>query len=372
MNVYFDNAATSRPKPACVGDAMAHALLHAGNPARGGHIAAVTADRILWETREALADFFDCENPQNVIFTSNCTESINYVLHGMLAKAGHIVVSDHEHNAVMRPLTEWRIPYTVAPITAGDTAATVAAFERAIRADTRLIFCVHASNVTGQIMPIRALAEMAHRRRLLMAVDAAQTAGLLPVSLKNDGVDLLCMPGHKGLLGPAGTGALIASHNLPLIPLKAGGTGSLSRLFHQPAEWPERLESGTPNLPGIAGLGAAVRWLKPRREALAAHEWRVAGGLWDGLSAIPSVRLYSARPTPDRVVPLVLFAVDGESSEETADRLATRGFAVRAGLHCAPTAHRAIGTETVGAVRASVGFTTTPADVAAFCKAVRG
>ena len=372
MNLYFDNAATSRPKPTCVGDAMAHALLHAGNPGRGGHHAAMLAARILWDTREALADFFECDNPQNVIFTCNCTESINCALHGILAKFGHIVVSDLEHNAVMRPLTEWRIPYTVVPTEPGDTAATVAAFERAIRADTRLIFCTHASNVTGQILPIRALAEMAHRHRILLAADAAQTAGILPLSLRNDGVDLLCMPGHKGLLGPSGTGVLIASQNLPLIPLKAGGTGSSSLLFQQPDEWPERLESGTPNLPGIAGLGAAVRWLKPRKEALAAHEFQVAGALWDGLATVPSVRLYSGRPSPDRVVPLVLFSVEGESPERTAERLSARGFAVRAGLHCAPTAHRKLGTESVGAVRASVGFTTSLADVAAFCKAVKG
>ena len=370
MNTYFDNAATSRPKPACVGDAMAHALLQAGNPGRGGHRAAMLAANILWDTREALADFFGCDNPQNVIFTANCTESINCVLHGILSRTGHAVVSDVEHNAVMRPLTEWRIPYTVAETFPNDPAATVAAFEAAIRPDTRLIVCTHASNVTGEIQPIRALARMAHSHNLPLAVDAAQTAGTVPISLKADGVDFLCMPGHKGLLGPSGTGVLISSQKIPLIPLKAGGTGSASLLLRQPSEWPERMESGTPNLPGIAGLGAAVRWLRPRQRALAEHEWQVAGRLWDGLASIRGVTLYSARPSPDRVVPLVLFSVAGETPEQTAERLAERGWAVRAGLHCAPAAHRKLGTSHVGAVRASVGFTTTLADATAFCRAV--
>lgn len=370
MNLYFDNAATSRPKPVCVGDAMAHALLQAGNPGRGGHRAAMLAANILWDTREALAAFFGCENPQNVIFTSNCTESINCVLHGVLSRAGHVVISDLEHNAVMRPLTEWRIPYTVAKTAVGDTAATVAAFEAAIRPDTRLIFCTHASNVTGNILPIRALGRMAHSHNLPLAVDAAQTAGTVPISLVEDEVDFLCMPGHKGLLGPSGTGVLISSQKIPLLPLKTGGTGSSSLLFQQPSTWPEQMESGTPNLPGIAGLGAAVRWLTPRQKTLAAHEWQMAAMLWDGLSAARSVTLYSGRPAPGRVVPLVLFSVAGKTPEQTAERLAERGIAVRAGLHCAPTAHRKLGTVATGAVRAAVGFTTTPADTAYFCKVV--
>ena len=161
-----------------------------------------------------------------------------------------------------------------------------------------------------------------------------------------------------------------SGQKIPLIPLKAGGTGSASLLLRQPTEWPERMESGTPNLPGIAGLGAAIRWLRPRQRALSEHEWQVAGRLWDGLASIRGVTLYSARPSPDRVVPLVLFSVAGETPEQTAERLAERGWAVRAGLHCAPAAHRKLGTSHVGAVRASVGFTTTLADATAFCRAV--
>ena len=363
MNLYFDNAATTRPKPACVGDAMARALIACGNPGRGGHVYAMNAAKVMWEAREAAAAFFGLSEPENVIFTMNCTESINAVLRGALKKGEHVLVSDVEHNAVMRPLTEWNVPHTVVPTVAGDAAATVAAFEAAIQPQTRLIFCTHASNVSGEILPIAALGELAARRGLALAVDGAQSAGVLPVDMQKDGVDFLCLPGHKGLYGPSGTGLLLSSQKLPLSPLAAGGTGSESLRLTQPEDWPERMESGTPNVVGVAGLRAALRWLLPRREAVAAHEFALARRLWEGLCATEGVRVYTPRPDPERCVPLVLFTVEGETSEQTAERLGRCGAAVRAGLHCAPAAHRKLGTLPDGAVRAAPGAFTAAADV---------
>ncbi len=371
MNAYFDNAATTRPKPACVGDAMARALIACGNPGRGGHVYAMNAARVMWETRELAAEFFGLENPENVIFTLNCTESINTVLRGALKKGEHVLVSDVEHNAVMRPLHEWRIPHTVVRTVPGDDAATVAAFAAAIRPHTRLILCTHASNVTGQILPIRAIGELARRHGLALAVDAAQTAGVLPVHMLDDHVDFLCMPGHKGLYGPSGTGLLLSSQNLPLTPLKVGGTGSQSLRFEQPAEWPERMESGTPNVVGIAGLRAAMKWLLPRREAVAGHEFAVGKRLWETLRDTVGVTVYTACPSPGRCVPLVLFRVAGESPEATAERLGKAGIAVRAGLHCAPSGHRKLGTLPDGGVRAAPGAFTALQDIDGFCRCVK-
>ena len=363
MNLYFDNAATSRPKPACVGDAMARALIACGNPGRGGHAYAMNAARVMWEAREAAASMFGLSNPENVIFTLNCTQSINMVLAGALYPGDHVVVSDVEHNAVMRPLTEWRIPYTAVRTVAGDTAATVAAFEAAIRPTTRLIFCTHASNVTGEILPIAALGELAQRRGLALAVDGAQSGGILPLHMERDHVDFLCLPGHKGLYGPSGTGLLLSSQKLPLAPLFVGGTGSHSLQMTQPESWPERMESGTPNVVGVAGLGAALRWLSPRRESVAAHEFAQGKRLWERLSAVRGVRVHTACPSPKTTVPLVLFSVDGESSEQTAERLGQCGVAVRAGLHCAPTGHRKLGTLPDGGVRVAPGAFTAAEDV---------
>lgn len=370
MNLYFDNAATSRPKPACVGDAMARALIACGNPGRGGHVYAMTAARVMWEAREIAAEMFGVENPENVIFTSNCTESINAVLHGALKKGEHVVVSDVEHNAVMRPLHEWRIPHTVVRTVPGDPAATVAAFAAAIRPHTRLIFCTHASNVTGEILPIRAIGGLAHSRGLALAVDGAQAAGILPLHMGEDHVDFLCLPGHKGLYGPTGTGLLLSSGNLPLIPLKVGGTGNLSLSPAQPEAWPERMESGTPNVVGVAGLRAAMQWLLPRRERIAAHEFALGEQLWDTLCRTPGVTVFTERPCARRCMPLVLFRVVGESSEATAERLGKAGVAVRAGLHCAPAGHRKLGTLPDGGVRAAPGAFTTAADVERFCQCV--
>ena len=371
MNLYFDNAATTRPKPACVGDAMARALIACGNPGRGGHVYAMTAARVMWEARELAAAFFGLENPENVIFTLNCTESINMVLHGALKKGEHVVVSDVEHNAVMRPLNEWHIPHTVVRTVPGDAVATTAAFAAAIRPQTRLIFCTHASNVTGQILPIRAIGELAHRRGLAFAVDAAQTAGVLPIHMREDHVDFLCVPGHKGLYGPSGTGLLLSSQNLPLEPFKVGGTGSQSLLPQQPDEWPEHMESGTPNVVGIAGLKAAINWLRPRQEAIASHEFALGKRLWEMLRSTDGVTVFSECPSPGRCVPLVLFRVEGEDSEATAERLGKAGVAVRAGLHCAPAGHRKLGTLPDGGVRAAPGAFTAAEDVDRFCRFVK-
>ena len=351
--IYLDNAATTYPKPPSVPMAVSDAFRRYGaNPGRGRHPMAMASAEQVFACREEAARLFGAADPLHVVFTAGCTASLNTVIHGLLGGGGHVVISDLEHNAVIRPLHAIDgVTVTEAEVTEGDEERTLAAFRRAIRPQTRLILCTHASNVTGTRLPIRRIGALAHECGIPFAVDAAQSAGVLPVNVAADHVDFLCVPGHKGLYGPMGTGLLICG-DVPLRPLMQGGTGSVSRSPIQPSDLPDRLESGTLAGPSICGLLAGLRFVRRQgTECIAAHETTVMRRFYDVVAGEPSVRLYTARPDITRAVPLVTLCVEGQSSEQTAAYLADAGVAVRAGLHCAPSAHRRLGTLQSGAVR---------------------
>ncbi len=351
--IYWDNGATTWPKPLSVRRAAWQAFsLYGANPGRGGHQMALRTAEQVYGCREELAAFFGLADPTGVIFTAGCTASLNMVIQGLLRNGGSAVISDLEHNAVLRPLHA--LPpegsrYSVAAWSA-DEEQTVENFRRAIRPDTRLLICSHASNVFGVALPIRRLAALAHAHGLLFCVDAAQTAGLLPLDMERDGIDYLCIAGHKGLYAPMGIGVLLCRDH-SLSPLLQGGTGSFSRHPEQPRELPDRLESGTPNVPGICGLRAGLQFVREiGREHLYAHELRLTKRLYDGLVALPGVRLYTPRPQPGSA-PVLSVNVQGLSSEALAVLLGQQGIAVRAGLHCAPLAHRHFDTFPDGTAR---------------------
>lgn len=367
--IYFDNAATTYPKPQSVLRALnTAAVRYSANPGRAGHKLAVETAEQVFQARETVAEFFELEHCENVIFTKNCTEALNTVLKGLARTGGHFVCSDLEHNAVARPLEALRLQgvcsYTAAAV--GETEAqTIESFKKCLRPNTIAIVCTGASNVFGKILPIQALARLAHQHGVYMVVDAAQTAGILPISLKNDGIDFLCAPGHKGLYGVMGTGVLLCNCDAVLKPLTEGGTGVLSAQLTQPDAYPERLESGTLNVPGILATAQGVKFVNRYGTArLYDKEMRHILHIYNALREMPNVELYDDFSAENAAyVPLLSLNVRGLHSEETAKRLSEANIAVRAGLHCAVFAHRAYKTEARGTVRVCPSVFTTEKDV---------
>ena len=371
--IYLDNAATTYPKPPSVLAAMVRGMERfGGNPGRGGHPLSLAAAEEVWACREAAARLFHSDTPERVVFTQNCTMSLNMALKGLLANGGHAVCSDVEHNAVMRPLHALSVAgvasFSAVETDPDDAEKTVENFRRAITPDTTVLCCTACSNVTGQGLPIRALGALARERTLAFVVDGAQAAGTLPLDMKRDNVDFLCLPGHKGLYGPMGTGLLLCSDRYPLATWMEGGTGSQSLSFYPPDELPERLECGTLNVPGICGLRAGMEFAEKRGVAyIHEKERRVMMPLRDELAANPRVTVCSAPLSPQNA-PLVTFTVDGVPSERVAEALAVAGVAVRAGYHCAPTAHAKCDTLDTGAVRVSPSVFTDDRQTTAFLK----
>ena len=370
--IYLDNAATTWPKPVSVRTAVERALMvYGANPGRGGHKMSMASSEEVYRCRETAADFFHAPDETRVIFTANCTMALNMAIKGILRGGGRALISDLEHNAVLRPLhalSPQHPRYEVVRVTPGNDDATVAAFRARITRSTRVIICTHASNVFGLRMPIRRLGELAHRHGLLFVVDAAQTAGVCPIDMQRDHIDFLCVPGHKGLYGPMGTGMLICGSRFELPALLQGGTGSQSRRPEQPADLPDRLESGTLNVPGICGLRAGMAFVASQGvEALAAQELEHTCRMYDRLEN-GGARLYTARPGAETAVPLLSVGVDGCPSEQAAAYLARQDVAVRAGLHCAPPAHRHFGTLEQGTVRLAPSVFTTRTEIDRVCK----
>ncbi|WP_283607047.1 aminotransferase class V-fold PLP-dependent enzyme [Faecalispora anaeroviscerum] len=356
--IYFDNAATTYPKPPRVISVMAEAQRTKGaNPGRSGHKLSLLAAQEVYNCRQTAAELFSAPGPECVAFTLNCTMALNMVIKGVLKPGDHVVTSNLEHNAVMRPLqalADQDITFTQAQVVPGNNNATVDHFRQALRPNTALIVCMHASNVWGIRLPVERIAALGREYQIPTAVDCAQSAGVLPINLEDNGIDYLCMAGHKGLYGPMGTGMLIAkSASLPKTILE-GGTGTSSFSFLQPDQMPEQAESGTPNLPGIAGLRAGMEFVRTKTEqTIFSHEMRLVQQLYDGLTQIRGVRLYTQRPEEMYFAPVLSFNIEGMSSEQVAGRLDAAGIAVRPGLHCAPAAHQFMGTLEQGAVRVS-------------------
>jgi cysteine desulfurase / selenocysteine lyase len=376
MTLYLDNAASSHPKPEAVYLAADDALRNIGaNPGRSSHKPAIKADQTIARTRRLLARFFDIEDPRRIIFTANATEAINLGLKGLLRAGDHVITSAMEHNSVVRPLRFLEtqgIEVTFVPCSSEGLIAAED-IDRAIRKNTRLIILTHASNVTGGIMGVEEVAALAHRGGILFMVDAAQTAGHVPISVTGLDLDLLAAPGHKGLMGPQGTGFLYIGPEISLRPLKEGGTGSQSELELQPEFLPDQMESGTLNTPGLAGLGAGVEFILGQGvEKIRKKEISLSRMIWSGLVKNEKVKLYGPERAEDRTSP-VSFTIKGMNPSAVASILDTAyDIAVRAGLHCAVLAHRTLGTFPEGTVRVSPGFFNTEKEIDFFLEAVRG
>lgn len=355
---------------------MMNAMLGSGaNPGRSGHKMSLRAGEIIYSCRKSAARLFGVSDPENIIFTYNCTSALNTVIHGMLKRGDHAVISSLEHNAVLRPLEYMKqnegVSYSIAEYSSDD-GQTLDNFRQAIQKNTRLVICTAASNVFGVRLPVERLAAMCRIYGIPFCVDAAQTAGCVPVSMEDSGIDFLCCAGHKGLYGPMGTGILaLNSEKLPEC-LTQGGTGSMSASAVQPEVLPDKYESGTPNLPGIAGLNEGIKFVLGRGESnILQSETRLARLLYDGISKNKRVRLYTERPSAESCVPVISFNIDGKDSEEVASVLSDKfNIAVRAGLHCAPLAHRSFGTRESGTVRAVMSVFTNRAQVEYFVGAV--
>lgn len=375
--IYLDNAATSWPKPPAVIRAVTEFLeRRGGNPGRSGHQLSIDAGRAVYDAREAVAELFNVADPLRVIFTLNATHALNMALYGVLRPGDHVVTTGIEHNSVMRPLRALEkdgVRLTVVPCRA-DTTLDREEFARAVTPGTRLVVATHASNVSGALLPIAEMSRIAHAAGALFLVDAAQTAGCVPMDVPATGVDLLAFSGHKGLLGPAGTGGLVLGSNTDagaMRPLWRGGTGSRSEFQEQPEDLPDKFESGTPNGPGLAGLAAGVRQVLGRGvESIRAQEMEMAGALLRGLCTIRGVRVHGPADASLRIA-VVSFTLEGRSVSEVGLRLDEEsGVLCRVGLHCAPSAHQTLGTFPEGTVRFAPGIFTTKADVEEALRAV--
>ena len=375
--IYLDNAATSWPKPPEVLKAMSDLLERAGgNPGRSGHRMSIAAARVVYDAREEVAGLFNCHDPLRVVFTSNATYALNQALYGLLKQGDRVVTSSMEHNAVMRPLRDLErkgVRLTVAPCGA-DGTLNLPAFSKAVTPGTRLVALIHASNVVGTVMPVAEVAQIAHKAGALLLVDAAQSAAVLPIDITAAGIDLLAFTGHKGPLGPTGIGALVIGEKVDtaqMAPLARGGTGSQSDREEQPEFLPDKYESGTPNAVGIAGLEAGLKFVrKTGLTAILEHEKQLTETLIAGLMSIPGVTVYGCREC-QKSVAIVSFTVRGKTVSEIGQRLdEEHGILVRVGLHCAPAAHRTLGTFPEGTVRLAPGFFTTMAEIRTTLRAI--
>lgn len=368
--IYLDNAATTYPKPLEVMNAVQIAVRKYGaNPGRSGHRMSMDSAMEIYDCRKRAARFFNASGPENVVFTLNCTHALNIVLKGLLKPGDHVVTSCLEHNAVMRPLqnlSDKGISYTCAKVFPGDHTATVNAFRDALRENTKLIVCTVASNVWGIRLPVERIAALGTEYGIPMLVDAAQGAGVVPIDVQDSGIAYLCVAGHKGLYGPMGTGMLITEKGEQLDTIVEGGTGTDSIRLTQPDTLPERFESGTPNMPGIAGLNAGLSFVEHKGvTTIFRHEMELMQKLYDKLSQMDTIELYTQRPDECYYVPLVSFNVQGKDSETVAAYLNQNEIAVRPGLHCAPAAHQFLGTLERGAVRVCPSAFTNSNDIGA-------
>lgn len=373
---YFDNAASSWPKPPTVIDAMSRSLADsAAGPGRGSHTMAVRASRVLFEARVNAAKLFGIRNPNDIAFALNTTAALNLAIKGFVRAGDHVVCTMIEHNSVRRPLEYLKrtrnvsVTYVPADVRGNVKVADVAS---AIRPETTLCVVAHSSNLLGTIIPVPEIGALCRSKGVRLLVDAAQSAGILPIRVDEMNIDMLAFPGHKGLLGPQGTGGLYIHPEIELDPLLHGGTGSQSEEVDQPSVRPDRYEAGTQNTVGIAGLNAGIKYvLEQTIEKIHAKEWTLTQRLMEGLLQIDGIQLFGPELGQNKTG-IVAFNVKGAASSEIAFILdQSFGIAVRAGYHCTPLAHQSVGTLEQGAVRASVGYFTTDSEVDYFIEAVK-
>ncbi len=359
--IYFDNAATSFPKPKIVKDSLKDIFYkYGGNPGRSGHKMAMNTSFMVYKCREKIADFFNADNVENVVFTLNCTMAANMVIKGILSKGDHVIISSYEHNANLRPIHKLKekglISYDVANVYEGDDEKTLQSFQNLIKSNTKLVIAVHGSNVFGNILPIKGISNIAHKNGAMFMVDAAQSAGVIPIDIQKMNIDFLCMPGHKSLYGLSGTGVLITKHGDKLSTIIEGGTGSVSESFVQPNFMPDKLESGTGNSVGILGLYNGLKFITSKGiDNIYKHEMRIIQYIYKNLHNNKNVKLYTQYPTLGSYLPVLSFNIDKKTCDDVVNILSKKGFATRGGLHCSPLAHKSKGTLDIGTVRISVG-----------------
>ena len=367
--IYLDNAATTLHKPQQVIDAVVSALQTMGNSGRGTHDDALTASRIVYDTRVKLAKFFGCDTPERVIFTANSTEALNIAIAGLFNEDDHVISTDLEHNSVLRPLYR----HGNVDFVSADRSGRIdySAFEKLLRPNTKAVVCTHASNLTGDMADLKKISAFCRKNKLLLVVDASQTAGVVPIHMTDMGIDVLCFTGHKGLMGPQGTSGLCIGEGVEIRPFKVGGTGIKTYEKAQPQEYPTRLEAGTLNSHGIAGLNAALDYIEGvGLDVIRSHELQLAKRFYEGIRRIDGVKTYGDFSSWDRAAIVTLNVRDFDSAQ-VSDYLAEHfGIATRPGGHCAPRLHEALGTVEQGAVRFSFGWHNTEEDVDAAIRAI--
>lgn len=372
--IYMDNAATTMHKPKTVIDAVVAAMSSMGNAGRGANEASLSASRIIYDTRERLAKLFGAENPKQIVFTMNSTESLNIAIKGLLNPGDHVITTQLEHNSVLRPLYEMEEKGVELTIVKADAQGrfSLENMEAAIRPETKAIICTHGSNVTGNLVDIAAIGELTQKHGILFVVDASQTAGVFPIDVQAMHIDILCFTGHKSLLGPQGTGGLYVRTGLQLRPLKSGGSGVQTYSKRHPQQMPTALEAGTLNGHGIAGLDAALDYLmRTGINAIREKEQNLMWQFYEGIREIPGVKIYGDFSQKNRC-PIVSFNIGDYDSSEVSDEL-FEGWEIstRPGGHCAPLMHEALGTVEQGAVRFSFSHYNTEEEVEAAIEAVR-
>ena len=367
--IYLDSAATTFQKPAAVQRAVQQAMRTMSSPGRGGYESARLAEETLFRCRSAAAELFSVPAAEQVVFTMNATHGLNIAIKSLVPPGGRAIVSGYEHNAVTRPLHALNAEVIVAAAPLFSPQATLEAFERALKAGADAAICTHVSNVFGDILPISDVARLCREAGVPLIIDASQSAGALPLDFAALGAAFIAMPGHKGLYGPQGTGLLLCGHDA--MPFLEGGTGSDSLRQEMPDFLPDRLEAGTHNVPGIAGLAAGIDFVRTQRtERILLHERQLLRRAGHGMQRIPHVK---CRFSEDGALQagVLSFTVAGLSAEETAEQMARRGVALRAGLHCAPFAHKTAGTLPDGTVRLSVSAFNRPFEIDAALRALR-
>lgn len=373
--IYLDNAATTLQKPRPVGQAMLDALQTAGNPGRGAHEPTLHAARLVYETRTALAELLGADDPSCIAFTANATQSLNMALCGLLHPGDHVLTTVCEHNSVLRPLYRLQKNGVQLDFVEADARGVLRyeQFEQKLRPNTRAVVISHASNVTGNVADVAFVTNFTKKHDLLLVLDAAQTAGIRPLDVKTLGADVLCFTGHKGLLGPQGTGGAYVRPGLRVAPLVVGGSGVHSFAEEHPAQMPTALEAGTLNVPGIAGLGAGVRWiLQQGVQTLQEKETAWAQLFYEQLQEVENLTFYGDFSGNAPRVPIVSLNIGDEDSAWVADALwEDAGICVRAGAHCAPLLHKTLGTAAQGVVRFSFSHANTEEEVLRAAKAVR-
>lgn len=371
--IYLDNAATTLHKPQQVIDAVVHAMQSMGNCARGTHEEALDAARTVYDARVRLASLFGCPRVDHVAFTANSTEALNMAINGLIDPGDHVISTDLEHNSVLRPLYRLEAEHGAElSFVPADKLGNVdyADFERLMKPNTRAIVCTNASNLTGTVLDIERIAKTAHSHGALVIVDASQTAGCWPIDMKKMGIDVLCFTGHKGLMGPQGTGGICVKEGIEIRPFKVGGSGVQSYSRTHPAEYPTRLEAGTLNGHGIAGLGAAAKFISETGvENIHAKERSLMLRFYEGVKNIEGVTVYGDF-TKDKTAIVALNIRDYESGEVSYELSQGYGIATRPGAHCAPRMHKALGTAEVGAVRFSFSFYNTEEEIDEAVRAV--